>query len=109
MDNIPHLALPIRYENGIFVVNEQDTDSEAAACVKAILSFGKYTRPEDVDFGIADPTFETQPIDIEEIAEAIHIYEPRVDALIETVDNTDGTSTVNVRVTLPASDEQVEE
>lgn len=109
MDDIPHLALPIRYENGIFVTNEQDTDAEAADCVKAILSFELGTRAEDVDFGIEDPTFEIQPINIEGIAEAIHMYEPRVDAMIETVDKTDGTTTVNVRVNLPASDEQVEE
>jgi phage baseplate assembly protein W len=105
MDYIPHLALPIRYESGAFVTNEQDTDAEAADCVKAILSFGRYTRFDDPDFGIPDPTFETQPIDTDAIAEAITTYEPRVDAVIETEDKTDGTTTVRVSVTLPTSED----
>lgn len=109
MDSIPHLALPIRYENGLFITNEQDSDKEAVDCVKAILSFEVGSRIEDPEFGIADPTFETQPIDTQDIAQAISDYEPRVDATIETIDQADGTTTVNVRVTLPASEDMVNE
>jgi phage baseplate assembly protein W len=109
MDPIPHLSLPIRYFNGVYATQEQDSDAEAVDAVKAILSFGLHTRPEDPDFGIPDPTFETQPIDIEAIAEAIADYEPRVNATIETINKADGTTTVNVSVTLPASDDMVDE
>lgn len=109
MDEIPHLSLPIRYENGLYVTNEQDTDSEAADCVKVILSFERGTRSEAPEFGINDPSFETQPIDIDEIAEAIGFYEPRVNAEISTVDLVDGQTTVSVKVSVPGSDDTVEE
>lgn len=109
MDEIPHLSLPIRYENSVFVTNEQDTDAEAADCVKVILRFERGTRPEAPEFGINDPTFQTQPIDVDDIAEAIGFYEPRVNANITTVDGVDGTSTVSIKVNIPGSDDTVEE
>ena len=109
MDYIPHLALPLRVEGGRYVTTEQDTDDEAADCVKVITSFGRFTRIEKPDFGINDPTFETQPIDIDDIAQAITIWEPRVDATIETEDKEDGTTTVNISVSIPGSEDMVGE
>lgn len=105
MDDVPHLALPMRLVGGSYVTRQQDTDAEAADCVKAILSFQINSRDEDPDFGIADPTFQTQPIDTDEIARAIAEYEPRVDVQIETRDQPDGTTTVSVAVTVPTSDD----
>lgn len=105
MDDIPHLAIPMRLVNGSYATRQQDTDSEARDCVRNILSFQKGDRIEDLDFGIEDPTFQTMPIDIDDIAQAIGDYEPRVDAEIETQDLPDGTEVVTVSVTLPTSDE----
>lgn len=105
MDNIPHLALPLRLSGGAYVTRQQDTDSEAADCVKAILSFRTGDRDEDPDFGILDPTFETQPIDVDDIERAINEYEPRVDFTVTTEDKVDGTTSVFVQITMPTSDD----
>jgi phage baseplate assembly protein W len=109
MDFIPHLAIPMRIVNGQYATRQQDTDPEAADCVRNILAFEKGSRIEDMDFGIEDPTFQTMPIDIDDIAQAIGDYEPRVDAEIETEDLPDGTEIVHISVTLPTSDESPEE
>lgn len=106
-DSLPHLALPLRVENGGFAFNEQDTDDEGATCVKAILSFAKDTRLEDPEFGIIDPTFDTQPIDTDDMRMAIKTYEPRVQFSIQTTDQPDGSTTVTVQVSMPTSDEEV--
>jgi hypothetical protein len=108
MDDIPHLALPIRLSSGSYVTNPQDSNDEGAACVAAILKFARNTRVEDVDFGIEDPTFQVQPVDIDDIAQAISTYEPRVNADIISTDNPDGTSTVVVKVSMPTSDDVIE-
>lgn len=108
-NHIPHLSLPLRLSGNRYATVEQDTDGEAADCVKVITSFPLGFRAEDLDFGISDPSFQTQPIDVDQIAQAIADYEPRVDASIDTVDLADGTTTVDVRVTLPTSDELPEE
>lgn len=109
MDQVLHLAIPFRLVNGAYATHEQDTDSEAADCVRNILVFEKGDRVEDLDFGIEDPTFTTMPIDVDDIAQAISDYEPRVDAEIETEDLPDGTEKVGIYVTLPTSDESGQE
>jgi len=109
MDSVPHLSLPLRLSGDRFAQVGQDTDREAADCVFVIMCFPRGVRAEEPDFGIDDPTFETQPIDVDDIAQAISDYEPRVDAEIETIDLPDGTTTVKVNVTLPTSDELPEE
>lgn len=106
MDYVPHLAIPMRVVGGQYQTRQQDTDAEAADCVRNILVFGRGDRAEDMDFGIDDPTFETQPIDTDDIARAIGEYEPRVDAEITTEDLPDGSTMVSVEVNLPTSDEQ---
>jgi phage baseplate assembly protein W len=109
MDNIPHLAIPFRVVGEGYAIRQQDTDAEAADCVRNILVFTKGDRIEDLDFGIDDPSFQLQPVDIDDIAQAISEYEPRVDAEIETEDLPDGTTSVSVSVTLPTSDDMPEE
>jgi phage baseplate assembly protein W len=103
MDSVPHLSMPMRVIGDSYETVQQDTDAEASQCVRNILSFGKGDRIEDLDFGIDDPTFQTQPIDIDDIARAISEYEPRVDAEIETEDLPDGQTSVRVYVSLPDS------
>lgn len=109
MDTLPHLSLPISIINGSYVTTEQDTDLEAAHCVQTITSFERGMRPEDPDFGISDPTFELQPIDTSDIYNAIAAYEPRVDAAITTTDQPDGSTVVNIKVTMPTSEDSTEE
>jgi phage baseplate assembly protein W len=109
MDETLHLAIPFRIVNGAYATRQQDSDAEASDCVRNILAFEKGSRIEDPDFGIEDPSFESQPIDVDDIAEAIATYEPRVNAEIETEDEVEGTSTVSIFVTLPTSDDLPEE
>lgn len=109
MHSVPHLSLPLRMSSNRFATVEQDTDKEAADCVFVIMSFPTGFRSEEPDFGIDDPSFQMQPINVDQIAQAIADYEPRVDAHIETIDLEDGTTTVKVEVTLPTSDELPEE
>jgi phage baseplate assembly protein W len=109
MDNLPHLSLPLTIINGSYVTTQQDTDLEAAHCVQVITSFERGMRPEDPDFGIADPAFEIQPIDVDDIYEAIASYEPRVETDITTIDQPDGATVVNIRVTMPTSEDTTEE
>jgi len=87
-------------ENGQFVTNEQDSDEEAKTCVWAIISTQKGSRPEQPEFGINDPTFDTMPIDISDIMESIARWEPRVETDVSTQDGADGTQKVNIFVTM---------
>lgn len=103
--NVPHLAVPFQVINGQWVTVEQDTDDEVAQCVRNLCAFERGYRAEDPDFGIADPTFTTMPIDTEDIARALSVYEDR--ALIEIFQtiSPDGSVEVRLEVTLPTSED----
>jgi hypothetical protein len=89
MDNIPHLALPLRLNASpsapAYVANQQDMNDEVAACVAAIVSYERGTRDEDVDFGIRDPAFQTRPLDVADMQSNIERYESR--AVITVTEN----------------------
>lgn len=105
-----HLALPIQTIGGQYVVNEQDSQAEAKTQVRCILAFPKGSRAESMSFGVNDPTFEEMPIDVSDIAKAISDYAPDLDVEIQvTVDNEDGSETLNIRVSLPFSDDSDDE
>lgn len=106
---IPHLALPIQMAGKGLAVRDQDSDAEVADCVKVIMSFSRGDRAEDLDFGIDDPTFQTQPIDTADIETAIADYEPRADVEVNTVDLPDGSTTVEIKLTQPTSDDTMME
>lgn len=105
MDSEPHLALPLRLVGDHYATRDQDSDAEVADAVQIIVSFERGERVEDPDFGIDDPTFETQPIDTQQIEMAIQEYEPRAIADVSTKDLPDGSTTVSIRVTQPTSDD----
>lgn len=79
MDNVPHLAWPIRIDGvtPVYATNQQDTNDEVAACVAVIVGYERGTRDDDLEFGIRDPTFETRPLDIADIESAVEDYESR--------------------------------
>lgn len=77
MDDIPHIALPIRLSGLAYETNQEGTNDEVAACVAAVVGFPIGYREEAPDFGITDPSFSTRPIDTEEIETACETYEPR--------------------------------
>lgn len=77
MDNVPHLALPLRIVGGAYATVQQDTDDELAATVAAIVSFPLGSRPERPDFGIADPAMHSRPLNLLDIEQAVQTFEPR--------------------------------
>jgi len=109
MANIPHLSVPFQVISGQFVTVEQDTDDEAAQCVRNILAFERGFRVEDPDFGINDPTFTTMPIDTEDISRTLAVYEDRpvVDIFQEFLP--DGTVHVRLEVRIPTSEDSSQE
>jgi phage baseplate assembly protein W len=74
---IPKLRVPLRLENGRLGICEQDSQENVAACVYAILSYERGSRVEDPEFGVEDPSFDQQPLDLDEWLEQIATYEPR--------------------------------
>lgn len=106
MADIPHFALPFRFAGGAAVVVEQDTTDEIMSCELAILLCPIGFRVELPDFGIPDPAFSQGVPDVEVIAAALTLWEPRsqeavtgqLDALDELI------SHVSVRVGTPSDD-----
>jgi len=102
---IPHLAVPLQVINGAFVTVEQDTDDEVAQCVRNICAFERGYRIEDPDFGIADPTFTTMPIDTADISEALDAYEDRAMVSIYQEIAPDGSVNIRLEVNIATSED----
>lgn len=78
--DIPHFSLPFRFEGTTVAMNEQDTIDEVADCVEAVLRCPIDFRVELPEFG-SDPTlFEQAPIPLENVRQAVLLWEPRADA-----------------------------
>jgi len=104
--DIPHFALPFRFENGAAVVLEQDTTDEIVACDLAILLCPLGFRVELPEFGIPDPTFTEGQVAGDVIDAALSEWEPRSEQVLSTwPDALDVlTAHVNIRVGLPSED-----
>jgi phage baseplate assembly protein W len=91
---VPHFAIPFVFDHDHHArVNQQNSADDVVACVQAILRTYKGKRLYVPNFGIDDPTFAIEPININAIQRAIETNEPRaavvlgqeVDRLIDTV------------------------
>ena len=106
MADIPHFALPFRFDKGAAVVVEQDTTDEILCCELAILLCPRGFRVELPDFGIPDPTFSQGVPDTDVMATALATWEPRsqetVTGQLDALD--DLISHVTVRVDTPSDD-----
>lgn len=80
--DIPHFALPFRFEGGRAVVVQQDSIDDVATCVEVILRYRQGDRVDLPEFGIPDPTFTEGPIDLAAIERAVEKWEERADVLI---------------------------
>lgn len=82
---IPHLAVPIRFENDEIAVVEQDSPDDIAQCVEAVLRTIVGTRIDAPEYGISDPTFHqiSPSPSAEAYVQAVERFEPRVRLLGE--------------------------
>jgi phage baseplate assembly protein W len=81
MTDIPHFALPFRFQTPAAAVVEQDSLDEIAGCVLAILACPLGFRVELPDFGVPDLTFEQQPVDTASVRALVEEWEPRAGVL----------------------------
>ena len=111
MADVPHLDLPLRRIGRSLAEVEQGTRAEGSATVRCILSFPLGFRIERPEFGIADPEFETLPMNdaILDIQQACEVWEPSVDVVIseDPYDPRDpGAARLHINVALPEPEEE---
>jgi hypothetical protein len=108
MDNVPHLALPLRITGDHFVSVQQDTLDELVTAVAAIVTFPLGYRVERPDFGITPPELGDRPLDTLDVEQAVEAYEPRalVNVTEQPYDPLDpGADRLRVEVTMPRAEE----
>jgi phage baseplate assembly protein W len=110
MDDVPHLALPLRLAGDSFASVQQDTLDEARACVAAIVVFPIGSRVESPDFGVPELALRDRPLDVDGFAAAIESFETRVALRVSEApyDPLDPLAArVRVEVALPGEAEEV--
>lgn len=110
MDDVPHLALPLRLAGSSYTSVQQDTLDEARTSVAAIVAFPIGSRVEAPDFGVPELALRDRPLDVERFATAIESFEPRVALRVTEAayDVLDPLATrVRVEVALPGESEEV--
>jgi phage baseplate assembly protein W len=83
--SIPHIAFPLRIENGQVATVEQDSREEVRQCVLACLSTPLGSRIDAPEYGVVDETFTRQSRNpsAEVYLRAIEEAEPRARLLGE--------------------------
>jgi phage baseplate assembly protein W len=110
MDDVPHLALPLRVLTSGYVSVQQDTLDEVRTTVAAIVAFSIGSRVEAPDFGVPELELAQRPLDVDALASAIEDFEPR--AAINVVElaydvHDPLAAHVRVEVALPGETEDV--
>lgn len=77
MDDVPHLALPLRVVGSGYVAIQQDTVEELTTTVAVICAFSLGSRAERPAFGIPRPELADEPLNLNAIRHAVAVYEPR--------------------------------
>jgi hypothetical protein len=106
MTDLPHFALPFRFDAGAAAVVEQDTTDEIMTCALAVLLCPVGARMELPAFGIPDPTFSEANVDAGVIAAALTTWEPRAQQVVESNPDAldDLVAHVTVRLNTPSDD-----
>lgn len=78
----PHFDLPFRLSGNSFAVVEQDTYADIANCVETIIRTPQGHRNDAPDFGNPLEAFDTQPVNVDLLKDAIRTQEPRSDNLV---------------------------
>jgi len=110
MDDVPHLALPIRVLSQGYATVQQDTLDELRATVAAIVAFPIGTRVEAPWFGVPELELTVHPVDVESLYNAIVEAETRgaitvTELALDTSDP--GAARVRIEVALPGEAEEV--
>jgi phage baseplate assembly protein W len=82
MDDVPHLAVPLRVVGPSFVTVQQDSVDELVSTVAAVCAFPLGSRVERPEFGIPMPELADSPLDSEGIEAAIATWEPRAEVSV---------------------------
>jgi phage baseplate assembly protein W len=106
MTDVPHFALPFRFERNVAAVVEQDTTDEITDCMTSILLCPLGFRSELPAYGVEDPTFAMGAVDLDALAAAVRLWEPRADAVFtQHPDALDAlVADVSARVGIPSAD-----
>lgn len=84
----PHFDLPFRFAANLHGrVVEQDTEDDVVNCVHACLRTTRGFRYYVPAFGITDPTFQMQPVNITELGQEVAENEPRARMIWEQTVN----------------------
>jgi hypothetical protein len=86
MDNVPHLALPLRIVGDRYVVVQQDTLDELVTNVGAITLFEVGFRVERPDFGIVPLELTQRPLATLDVEQAVEAFEPRASVRVGEAD-----------------------
>ena len=81
--DVPKLSVPFTVTDGRIDVVEQDSDAEIAQCVFALLATEAGTRIELPDYGIEDPAFQEDGIDLAAMRRDVGEWEPRADVFTD--------------------------
>lgn len=77
------MSYPLRFVNGLPVMVEQDSAQEIAECVEVILRYPAGSCVDLPEFGIPDPTFAQNGLDLDVVRDVVEEWEPRAEAVLE--------------------------
>lgn len=77
MTDVPHFAFPFHIQGSSFAEVEQDTVEDVVAGVALVLAYRPGEREMLPEFGVPEPVFDVQPVEIGELRDAILRWEPR--------------------------------
>jgi hypothetical protein len=97
---VPHFSLPFQYIAGAPLVNEQDSEEDVAACVFAVVASEPGQFLDEPLLGLADPTFEQEPLLPDQFLAPVTKWEPRAVALAETNPDLFDAAVVNATLTV---------
>lgn len=96
---LPHFALPLRFD-GHAVVVEQDSFDDVAMCVEAAARTERGTRLELPEFGVPDQLFVGGELDAEELRSALVESEPRAEAFADRIEDPAAARVETIRILL---------
>lgn len=82
MDDVAHIALPLRVVGESYATVQQDTVDELATTVAVICAFPLGSRTERPEFGISPPELADRPLDTLSVEQAVATWEPRAEVTV---------------------------